>query len=69
MTFRDLPELVARLESDPRIHPNTELSVSYLVYDSETQTWEPETKPLLAIALDNHELVFSCDAAEPALAR
>ncbi len=85
MTFRDLQETIARLATDPRVHPGTLVSVAYKYEVPEHvvrqdddkgtfyQTVEEETMheqdPLCCITVAAHTLTLHTHPAEPAVAR
>lgn len=70
MTLQDLQDALARLASDPRVHPTTKLEIGYRVWDAEAGMWDRETMPLCHLVLaTDHTLRFSTDPDEPALVR
>lgn len=71
IVFQDLCEAVERLKNDPRIHPNTPvtLAIEVVEHDRNDIPWRSEeTAPLASIAWD-HALVLSAQCEKNALAR
>lgn len=67
MTFRDLQEAIARLASDPRVHPNTRVDLQVHSF-SEHPELQAVTRPLCHVVVNGHVLLATTKA-EPAMAR
>lgn len=71
MHFQDLKEAIARLDNDPRVHPNTriDLHVDVDVGVDDRADIIHELRPLCSIALHNGSLRLSAHATRQAVAR
>ena len=71
MTYRELTEALARLSTDPRIHPNTRVNIAYQFDASllgEPADIVSEQEELMSICL-NGALVLSATRERNAVAR
>jgi len=70
MTYRDLCESLTRLETDPRVHPNTRVEVAYTHEDGLLDCPDiiHESEPLQCILL-NGCITLSATRQEPAVVR